>query len=333
MELKGGSEVTGGAEVNGLSVVIPSYGPPDDVLALIVNLHEQDLWAGRGDFGAATPPALQIIVVDDAYPDPFPEGEGYEVVRRPRNGGFGSAVNSGAAAARHEWLMILNSDLTPEPEVVGDWLRAASQLPRSITAPRMIEPAYEAIVGRRFQRPHHVCFEALEPLARFHEHDWMLRLIGLDTNTRDAGSPIETDWLVGAALLLRTADFRSVGGFDERYYMNAEEMDLQRRLRDVGVRAVHLPSVVVHHASGGSSPSEKRAQWAMDGRFLYSRRWGGKWALRSGLHAASVVNLGWQAQRRLRGQEARPVRGFRAMIGRINVAWRFQSTDGQGIER
>ena len=74
--------------MNLLSVVIPHYGAPEPTLALVNQLTTQA--------GALQ---LEIIVSDDCSPDPFPRADAYKLVRRTENGGFGSALNSGAAVA------------------------------------------------------------------------------------------------------------------------------------------------------------------------------------------------------------------------------------------
>ena len=58
-------------------------------------------------------------------PEPFPDTDGVEVVRRASNGGFGAAVNTGAAAATGDWLLIANSDLRISPPVLERLLDAA----------------------------------------------------------------------------------------------------------------------------------------------------------------------------------------------------------------
>ena len=86
----------------GVSVVIPHYGDPALSQHLIDALRMQ-----------TTERPLQIIIVDDHHPTPYPDPNlpGIQVVRRDVNGGFGSTVNTGAAYAQHPLLLILNSDL------------------------------------------------------------------------------------------------------------------------------------------------------------------------------------------------------------------------------
>lgn len=95
---------------DGLSVVIPFYGDLRPTLKLIDSLRQQ-----------TGTPELQIIVSDDCSPTPFPEGEGYEVIRRTTNGGFGGNVNTGMARARYSYAIILNSDIEMEPGALAAW--------------------------------------------------------------------------------------------------------------------------------------------------------------------------------------------------------------------
>ena len=66
----------------------------------------------------------------------------------------------------------------------------------------------------------------------------------------------DVDWVSGAALLVRLADFQAVGGFDERYFLYFEDTDLCTRLRtQCGKRIIFDPSVHIVHDSGQSFES------------------------------------------------------------------------------
>ena len=56
---------------------------------------------------------------------------------------------------------------------------------------------------------------------------------------------VDVDWLVGACLLLRTDLFRRLKGFDERFFLFFEDMDLCRRTKILGKRVVYLPQIKV----------------------------------------------------------------------------------------
>jgi N-acetylglucosaminyl-diphospho-decaprenol L-rhamnosyltransferase len=57
-------------------------------------------------------------------------------------------------------------------------------------------------------------------------------------------------WLSGSCLLLRRAAFESVGGFDSRYFMYFEDVDLGERLGRAGWLNVYVPSAEVTHLGG-----------------------------------------------------------------------------------
>ena len=106
-------------------------------------------------------------------------------------------------------------------------------------------------------------------------------------------------------MLMPLADFRAVGGFDEAFFMNAEEIDLQRRLRQQrGLPSVVLAEPVVTHLGGGSTVPVARpglARGRADG--LYADRWGGRGRLRAALGGATLVNLVWNLGRQVAGRD------------------------------
>lgn len=291
-----------------VSVVIPFYGEPGPTLALIDQL--------RGE--AVT----QVIVADDCSPVPFPSGVGYEVVRRSSNGGFGSAVNSGAKVATGDLLLVLNSDLHLASGFVADFVAAAEPWQPVVASPALMEPAGPSAVAKRWPRTRFHIVEWLVPLARLHGNPSMGRLLGHDVSGYQATTGLVTDWVVGAALLVPRAEFWAVGGFDESFFMNSEEIDLQRRLRDRGIVSVYLPQLSVGHTSGGSSDPERRVAWVTESWMRFARKWGRPRRLYVGLLVASAVNLVWNTGRRAAGANVAPIQRFKAEIATVRRAWK-----------
>lgn len=288
--------------IAGVTVVVPHFGDPAPTLELVRLLQAQ------------RNVEIQIVVADDHSPNAFPRIEGVDVVRRERNGGFGSNVNSGAETARHDLMLILNSDVTFGETFVWELLRAAAPWMPAVVSPRVVNTNGEdEWVGRHFPAVRHQVVEWLHPLVRL--RPVLHRAIGHDTDARGATAVV--DWVIGAAMLLPTGAFRHVGGFDERFFMNSEEIDLQRRLREL-----HVLSVVVHephlvHDGGGSSPSAFRRQWLVRSRLTFARKWSGSSGerrLTSSLVAASFVNFVWNAIRRLSGRDTHPVATLREEV-------------------
>jgi N-acetylglucosaminyl-diphospho-decaprenol L-rhamnosyltransferase len=120
--------------------------------------------------------------------------------------------------------------------VVGPLIRDAGgrRYPSARRFPSMIDAAGHALLGlfapdNRFTRSYH-----LADLPR-------------------SSGPQEVDWLSGACLLLRRCAFDEVGGFDESYFMYAEDVDLCWRLAGAGWKAAYVPAAEVTHLQGVST--------------------------------------------------------------------------------
>jgi N-acetylglucosaminyl-diphospho-decaprenol L-rhamnosyltransferase len=288
----------------GVSAIIPHFGDPTPTLNLVRSLEGQ----------TTTRPA-RIIVSDDASPVPFPETVGVDVVRRSRNGGFGSAVNSGMERVETEFALVLNSDLRIGSTFVGDLLAAALPWQPAVVSPQVHGPGGEPQwVGRHFPTVAHQVVEWLSPLARFRDHRFLHEAVGHDSRCVD-GVTLPVDWLMGAALLVPVSEYRAVGGFDERFFMNAEEVDLQRRLRARGVLSVFAGDVEAVHDGGGSSDPCLRRQWLVTSRLAYARKWGGERRLRAALAVSSGVNFAVNGLRQALGRDVQALDTFRREVG------------------
>jgi len=82
------------------------------------------------------------------------------------------------------------------------------------------------------------------------------RSAAVDQLTRQRQYP---DWVSGACLLVRRADAEAVGGLDERYFMNAEDVDFCAAIRARGRRILFVPDVEVVHLRGRSAASAPAA--------------------------------------------------------------------------
>lgn len=167
-------------------MIIPHYGEAEPTMAVVCQLLAQ-----RGVEG------LQIIVADDASPVTVPDGAGYQVVRRKRNGGYGSACNSGAVVATGEQLIFLNSDVDMSDTFIAELLVAAAPWQPAVTAPQVREGAGRNHVPRYFPRVRHFVVEWLLPLARFERRMWWQAAIGHDIPALESPEPSVTDWVTG----------------------------------------------------------------------------------------------------------------------------------------
>jgi len=88
----------------------------------------------------------------------------------------------------------------------------------------------------------------------------------------------DVDWVSGAAVWLRRAALTTVGGWDERYFMYVEDVDLCWQLRGRGWRVGYEPGAVVTHVQGATTAKHPYRMIAEHHRSLYrfaSKRWHG----------------------------------------------------------
>lgn len=282
-----------------VSVVIPHYGDPVLASQVVKDLR-----------GQQTRRSLEIIVVDDCSPQSFPATPGVRVVRRPDNGGFGAAINSGAAIASGDWLVMANSDVRMGSHFIDRLLEAAMPLMPAVVGPASrrsdgtVEPT-----GRRFPSATEMFLSTAYPLQRYADRAWFLRLTGRVLS--DSSTPRPVDWVQGSLILLPLDVFRRVGGFDERYFMYSEEVDLQRRLHDLGVQRWLLPEVEVTHLGGASTGGTNVGERMTLSRFVYAEKWGGRVALRRALTATAILNLVCRTAVRALGRPSAPRHAWR----------------------
>jgi GT2 family glycosyltransferase len=116
-------------------------------------------------------------------------------------------------------------------------------------------------------------------------------------------------FVVGAVLMLRGTALAEVGGFDERYFLYAEEADWQLRALRKGWSVKVVDGVTAVHVGGASSSnSEFREQLAHGSAEAFARRWYGTfgwWLMRlAAVLAAARRSLAWSPQKRAVGRRA-----------------------------
>jgi hypothetical protein len=180
------------------------------------------------------------------------------------NVGFAKAVNRGAASSARRYLLFLNSDAQLLPGALASMLELAEAQPQAgVVGPQMRHP------DGSFQASY-ACFPTLR--------QEFLALSGLGRilcgphypshYAEEGKGPQQVNWVSGACMLVRRCVFDAVGGFDEGYFMYAEEVDLCFRMRSAGWQTWYQPTANVLHCGGASS----RTQRTIFERDLYRSR-------------------------------------------------------------
>lgn len=200
-------------------------------------------------------PEAEVVVIDNASTDAsvsylttrFPE---LRLIRLDKNYGFAEGYNRGLADLNHDYFILLNSDV----EVTPGWilpLLQASLARRDIVAvqPKILDyhrkthfeyagasGGFMDLFGYAFCR------------GRIFDH--------LEQDTGQYNTPSEIFWASGACFFIRADIFRSLKGFDARFFAHMEEIDLCWRIHNRGFSVACQPASVVYHVGGGTLSAE-----------------------------------------------------------------------------
>lgn len=215
-----------------LSVIVPTYGQVTHTLRCLATL-------------AAYPPtrSYEVIVVDDASGDPrvaeLRKVRGIRLTERAENLGFLRSCNAAAAEARGDYIFLLNNDTEVMPGALDALLDTLDAHPEA------------GLVGARL----------LYPDGWLQEAGGIVWADGSAWNYGNRDDPRkpeynylrEADYISGAAIMIPTALWRELGGFDEHYLpAYCEDSDLAFRMRAAGRSVLYQPLASVIHDEGTS---------------------------------------------------------------------------------
>ena len=199
---------------------------------------------------------LRLLVRDNASSDGTPLAVAEHVPEADldagtENLGFAAGVNRLLERSTADWFLALNSDAWPEPGAIGRLVEAATAHPRA------------AAVAPRIERPDGTLEHSTHPLPSLGVAavyatggDRWLPSGRLDRLLLEGhwhhDEPRDVGWAVGAALLMRRAAVEEVGGFDERFFMYAEDLEWCWRARQRGWTIRFEPGAVVRHVGNAS---------------------------------------------------------------------------------
>ncbi len=212
-----------------------------------------------------------IVVVENGQEGstlPALSGQHVQLVVPKLNLGYGGGVNRGAAAAtKRSYLLVSNPDIIVHPGCVDALVRYLDEHPEV------------ALVGPQIVRPD----GSVYPSQRLFPNVWLAGVHALvapvwpqNPATKRYRSPRadgSVDWVSGAFFLTRRDAFEIVGGFDERYFMFAEEMALCWAYRDHGFGVAATSEATVTHIEGVSRARASRAMLVAHHRSAMRFEW------------------------------------------------------------
>lgn len=237
-----------------LTLSIVSHGQASLVADLLEDLAQ-----------CVTTPLRVILTLNLPEPDTAWRRRDYpfevEVIRNPSRKGFGANHNAALARTHTRLFCVLNPDIRLRADPFPVLASALEELTTGVAAPAVTDPelvpedhardfpSLFALVAKAFgSRPH-----TLAPSGQAIYHP---------------------DWVAGMFMLFRSDTLRALGGFDERYFLYYEDVDLCARMRARGLEVAVCPAAAVIHAARRESRRNPRyALWHLRSalRFLASQ--------------------------------------------------------------
>jgi len=208
-----------------------------------------------------------VLTINIEEPVPFDMAQfkfPIEVVRNPVAKGFGANHNAAFKLAKTDYFCVLNPDVRMTRDPFPALLEQLRDPSAGVAAPRILDSAGNVEnSARKFPTPFSILKKAL---------------FGVRAPDYETGAtPIFPDWVGGMFMVFRSEAFRAVGGFDERYFLYYEDVDICWRMHRRGFRAVLVPAVsVVHDARRSSHRDPRYLVWHLTSmlRFFCARSGG-----------------------------------------------------------
>lgn len=230
-----------------LSAIVLNYRSPRDTVKCVQALRKQTI-----------ADAMEILVVDNHSDD---ESMGFiraqlsglprvRIIEERENLGYGRGNNAASHLAQGEYLLILNPDNVLPPDGAAIMLDALKADPNAgVVGPALVYPDGSVRPSaRRFPSPRDLLSKRMFPGPWHAAYE--------EERKRLTSAPaVDVDWLVGACLLLRTDLYKELGGFDERFFLFFEDIDLCRRIHALGKKVLYLSSLHVLDRKGRLSGS------------------------------------------------------------------------------
>lgn len=256
------------------------------------------------------PPGDGFVVVVDCFSstderariDAACRRHGWVPVLLERNAGFGGGTNAGAALALErgaEVVVALNPDATIDRDSLAQLVQAAADDPLALVSPTILDGAGGVWFGG----------------SDLYLDDGSIA--AARRRAERAGRP-RHEWATGACFAMSAELWSRVGGFDEEYFLYWEDVDLSRRVLDLGGSLRTLPVTAVHDegqthldAVRGRAKSETYYYFNIRNRLLYAAKHGDAETVRRWSRA--TLRVSWLILMQGGRAQLRSIRPWRAL--------------------
>ena len=204
-----------------------------------------------------SPLSKKLYVIDNSPSNEFKnkiQNDSVEYIYSNKNLGFGKGHNSilHKLSSENKFHLILNPDVSFHPEILEKLvLKMESNESISMIAPRVLNTNNELLyTARRYPSLFELIFRFLGIFKKFTTTGEYK-----NQNHKQSFSP---DFVQGSFMLFKTEDLLRLEGFDERYFMYMEDVDICRKIDLSGKRKLYFPATEIIHTHRKGSSKEFR---------------------------------------------------------------------------
>lgn len=216
----------------------------------------------------SNPPSIpfEIVVVDNASREggidklrvEFPS---VRIIKSSTNLGFAGANNVGFAHSSGETILLLNPDTEVLGSALNTMLAVMASLPDAgIVGCKLLNSDLSTSTTSIQKFP--TILNQLLTVERLRLMFPGCHLWDIAPLFSDGKTPVKVDVIPGACMLIRRNVFERVGGLSEQYFMYAEDIDLNRKVRKIGYSSYYTGQARVIHHGGKSSSQHKVSEWS-----------------------------------------------------------------------
>lgn len=239
-----------------LTVIIVAYNSEDFIEDCVRSLLEN------------LPEKSEIIVIDNNSSDNTAKKlENFvpkiDLIKSTTNLGFAKANNLAAKKVQGNYLFFLNPDTQITGSIFNELLGFYErESDAGIVAPKLIQPdgkVQESVKNLP------TIWRAIKEFIFLMPHAYSQFIPKDDDFT-------EVESVYGAAMLIKRDLFNKVGGFDERFFLYYEDVDLCKRIRKLGKKIYYYPKVSIKHIVGGTKSERNKYELNMESFIKYHGR-------------------------------------------------------------
>lgn len=185
-------------------------------------------------------------------------------ILQSENLGFGAGCNAGAQAAKAENLFFVNPDCEFIENCIPPLVKVSEK--NLIAGPQVLYP--DGFVQLSFGPFLSITAEAKQKSLQRRE-----RTPAVQSWIRNQ-PPQNPDYVSGCAMMIRSFSFQSMGGFDEKFFLYNEDVDLCKRAHQKGIDTAYVPEARIQHSKGSSAKHnpDRVGQEFTKSQLLYYRK-------------------------------------------------------------